>query len=215
MDTKQIPLSINKIGDFYSDFSSRLGAGLLDVLISCPVWILVAIINSQSMNMQYFTLLLNLIFTVWYMIYLPKRYGGTPGKLVTGLKIIKVDGSDITWNEAFLRYSVSLGFALLMAPATIFALMQADAETYNAMGWTQQNAYLQSFAPVYQWIFIWAAFAWVIAEVIVYFADDRNRAIHDKLAGTVVIKKRYDENIKAFMAGEPEMPGDEPTEITA
>jgi uncharacterized RDD family membrane protein YckC len=215
MDQKQIPLSINKIGNFYSNFSARLGALLLDALIMCPIWVLVAIINSQSMNMQYFTLLLNLIFTIWYMIYLPKRYGGTPGKLVAGLKIIKMDGNDIDWNEAFLRYSISLGFAILMAPATIFALMQADAETYNAMGWMQQNEYLQSFAPIYQWIFIWASLAWAIAEIIVYFADDRSRAIHDKIAGTVVIKKSYDENIKEFMAGESEMRGNEPTEITA
>jgi uncharacterized RDD family membrane protein YckC len=209
MDTKQIPLSINKNFDLYSDFGSRLGALLLDGLIMSPVWILIAIINSQSMNMQYYTLILNLLFVFWYMVYLPKTYGGTPGKLVAGLKIIKTDGSDIGWNEAFLRYSISLGFAIIMAPATIFSLMQADAETYNAMGWLQQNTYLQSFVPFYQWIFIWSSFAWLIAEIIVYFTDDRSRAIHDKIGGTVVVKKIYHENIKEFMT-ESETAKDEP-----
>jgi uncharacterized RDD family membrane protein YckC len=34
------------------------------------------------------------------MIYLVKKYGGTPGKLIVGIKIIKLDGTDVTWKEA-------------------------------------------------------------------------------------------------------------------
>jgi uncharacterized RDD family membrane protein YckC len=210
MDTKQIPLSINKTRHFYSDFGSRLGAGLLDGLIMCPVWITAMIINSHNMNTHYYTLLVNLVFGLWYMVYLPKRYGGTPGKLISGLKIVKMDGGDIGWEEAFLRYSVSLGFALLTGAATIQALMQADPETFNEMGWLEQTQYLESFMPFYQSIFVWGTCAWLLVDIIVYFADDRSRALHDKLAGTVVIKKMYDDMIKEHMANpsEPESGSD-------
>src|SRR6476660_2868011 len=135
MDTKQIPLRLENNRHIYSDFGSRLGAMLLDLLIMCPVLIPILIINSNSMEMQYYTMVFNLLFGLFYMVYLPKRYGGTPGKLIAGLKIVKMDGSDIDWKEAFLRYSVSFAMAVIMATATLAALMKADAETYDNMRW--------------------------------------------------------------------------------
>lgn len=218
MDNKQIPLSINKNRTFYSDFGSRLGAGLLDGLIMSPIIILTMIINSQNMNMQYCTLFMNLVFGLWYMVYLPKRYGGTPGKLVAGLKIIKMDGSDIDWKEAFLRYSVSIAISVISALITVYTLIQADAETYDSMDWMEQAQYLQSFASGWQLFFGWVSGLWILAEIITYFANDRSRPVHDMIAGTVVIKKDYDKMVKEFMAGEPETPVNvkhESTDFTA
>ena len=200
VNERQIPLKLENNPDIYSDFGSRLGAMLLDILILCPVTIPLLIINSHSMTLHYYTLVFNLMAAVFYMVYLPKRYGGTPGKLITGLKIVKIDGSDISWKEAFLRYSVTLGITLVTALSTFAALMQADAETYNEMGWIEQNQYLQSFSPVFQSILIWLNMAWLLAEVITYFTNDRKRALHDMLGETVVVKKIYDVKIKEFMA---------------
>ena len=204
MHAKQIPLKLENHRHIYSDFGSRLGAMLLDLLIMCPILIPILIINSQSMALQYYTLFFNLVFGLFYMVYLPKRYGGTPGKLICGLKIVKIDGSDIDWKEAFLRYSVSFAIAVIMATATLAALMKADAESFDAMNWLEQTQYLQSFSPAFQTILMWINMAWFLADIIVYFTNDRGRALHDMLGDTVVIRKMYDEKIKEFMKGEPE-----------
>lgn len=202
MHTKEIPLSINNTGNFYSDFLTRLGAGLLDGLIMSPVWIAVLILNSQSLGLQYFLHALNLLFGAFYMIYLPKRYGGTPGKLISGLKIVKMDGSDLDWLAAFNRYSVSLALAFFTTGGTIYALTQADPETFDSLSWIEKTEYLQSFNPVYQMMLVWITGAWTLADIVVFFTNDRRRALHDMVGGTVVIKKIYHDKIKQYMAGE-------------
>jgi len=109
MPAKIIPLEIEGINDkIYSGFWSRLGANLLDGLIILPVSLVFIFINSINMYAYFFTIIPDLIFIFWYNIYLPKRYGGTPGKLIAGLKIVKLDSSSIGWKESVLRYSVNI-----------------------------------------------------------------------------------------------------------
>src|SRR6478672_11935008 len=100
MIDQQIPLTIDGINEsIYAGFWTRLGALLLDLLIILPYLLLILYINGLSKNAYYFTFIPDLIFDFWFCVYLVKKYGGTPGKLLLGIKIIKLDGTDVTWKE--------------------------------------------------------------------------------------------------------------------
>ncbi len=104
MENKQTPIQIDGINDnIYAGFWARLGSLLLDALFMMPIIGLTLYLNGLDKNVYFITFLPNFIFGLWYGIYLPKKYGGTPGKLLVGLKIIRLDGETIDWKESILR----------------------------------------------------------------------------------------------------------------
>jgi len=181
--------------NIYAGFGARLGAGLLDLLFVLPVVVLTMYLNSQGKDFYLYTFFPNLLFITWYDIYLPKRYGGTAGKLALGLKIIRTDGQSIQWREAILRHSVLLALAVINVGVMIFCVLKADEETFSVLSWQKQSAYLISFAPLYFQLARWGSQIWFWSEFIVLLTNRKKRAIHDFIAGTLVVK---DNHIKAF-----------------
>src|SRR6185295_6218588 len=103
MITKQTPLTIEGVNEsIYAGFWIRLGSLLLDFVIVIPFVFLILFLNGLTKNAYYFTVLPGLLFHFWYNIYLVKRNGGTPGKLIAGIRVLKIDGTEVTWREAFL-----------------------------------------------------------------------------------------------------------------
>jgi len=199
MPAKIIPLEIEGINDkIYSGFWSRLGANLLDGLIILPVSLVFLFINSINLYAYFFTIIPDLILIFWYNIYLPKRYGGTPGKLIAGLKIVKLDSSSIGWKESVLRYSVNIIIIILNIAMMVIAIISADAEIYNDLDWLQQSQYLSGISGTIYIITILSNI-WVWSEVIVLLFNKRKRAIHDFIAGTVIVKSKYIEKIREKM----------------
>lgn len=106
----QTPLQIDGINDnIYAGFGTRLASLLLDIIILIPPSFAIIYLQGFGTNMYFYTIIPSLLFTVWYQVYLPKRYGGTPGKLIVGIKTIRINGKLIAWREAILRDSVILG----------------------------------------------------------------------------------------------------------
>jgi len=115
----------------YAGFWSRFGAYLIDAIV---VWIMAFIIlivtigptslamlstlsqSHMTGNPQFgavpasfsFALLsgfsLSLLLPVLYFIIMWGRRGATLGKMAMGIKIVRTDGSDISYGSAFLRY---------------------------------------------------------------------------------------------------------------
>lgn len=126
---KQTPLTIDGINEsIYAGFWIRLASGLFDALMIIPLGLFVLYINSLNINFYYYTFLPFSIFNVWYSIYLVKRYGGTPGKLLLGIKILKIDGYNVTWREAILRQIVSFGIMFFWSGIMFYAIAEADGE---------------------------------------------------------------------------------------
>jgi uncharacterized RDD family membrane protein YckC len=198
MSNKIIPIKINGINEnIYSGFWSRLGANLLDGLILIPTSFLLLFINSFNKNIYFITVIPNLLFIFWYNIFLPKRYGGTPGKLIVGIKIIKIDSSPIGWKKSFLRYSVNMVFSIISIIFTMIAILLADDEIYNNLNWVQKSVYLYSI--FHHNIIRTLINIWFWSEFIVLLFNKRKRAIHDFIAGTVIIKSVYMEKIMKKM----------------
>jgi len=84
----------------YAGFWIRLGAGIIDLLtIGFIVWIIATIF---AVPLIWGTV--GLIISVFYFTGFCAWRGQTPGKIVTGIKIIHTDSSPVAWTYAFLRY---------------------------------------------------------------------------------------------------------------
>ena len=144
MENKIIPIEIDGINDnVYSGFWLRLGANLLDILILLPYTCLIIYLDSLNKNIYLFAIVPELLFLFWYDVYLPKRFGGTPGKIIIGLKIVKMDSSPIGWKESFLRYSVDICFTIISIVIMIPLILLADNEIYkNQAEWNAHVKYL-------------------------------------------------------------------------
>jgi len=199
-NNKQTPLQIQGIKDsLYGGFWSRLGALLLDGIFIMPVVFLILYLNSFGKNIYFLTFIPNLLFALWYGIYLPKKYGGTPGKLVVGLKIIRLDGEEIGWKEAILRYSINFVITLLGVIMMTISISHADNSVYTSLSWLKQSLYLASLAPVFFKVQMWLNNIWVYGELAVLLTNKRRRAIHDFIAGTVIVKSKYIDQIRQTM----------------
>lgn len=197
MANKKTPLTIDGISEsIYAGFWTRLGSLLLDFLIMLPYVFLVLYINGLSKNAYYFTFIPGLIFHFWFSIYLVKKYGGTPGKLIVGIKILKLDGTDVTWREAILRQIIAFVLTIFASIMTFYALSMADGEYYESLGWMQKQQYLFGLTPILFKIYTWTNNIWVYSELFVLLFNKRKRALHDFIADTVIVKTKYIEKIR-------------------
>lgn len=200
MTSKQTPLTIDGISEsLYAGFWIRFWALHLDFLILIPVVFIVLYLNGLSENAYYYTVIPSLIFNFWYNIYLVKKNGGTPGKLLLGIKILKTDGTDLTWREAILRHVVDFSFLIFITIVQIVAISQSDTEYYESLNWLKRQQYLMTLVPVYFSVYRWISNIWTFSELFVLLFNKRKKALHDFIAGTVIVETMYIEKMRVAM----------------
>ena len=200
MNENETPLEIDGINEsIYAGFWARFASFFLDALIMLPLIFLILYLNGLGKNIYFYTIIPNLLFGLWYHIYLPKKYGGTPGKLIFGMKIIKLNGEEIDWKEAILRHSILLILTLLSVVMMASCLVSADETVFNSLGWLKRSEYLMSLSPTFFLVYTWINNIWVYSEFIVLLTNKRKRAIHDYIAGTVIVKGKFVDIIRETM----------------
>ncbi len=202
MQTKKLPLYLeNTFQSIYGNFGSRLAAVLLDGLILVPVTAITMVLNSMRMENYYYTFIVSQLLMLAYFLYLPVRYGASPGKRIMGLTILKSDGSPISYKESFLKYLPVLIMALFGFVIQCLCLARADADTFNSMRFTEQAQYLKSFNPIGFGLTLYVMYGYFLANLIIFLRSDRKQSIGDHLADTVSVHTRYLERL-----AEPEKP---------
>lgn len=200
MSKKIIPFKLTGVSEnIYGGFWLRLGSILLDFLILVPLLALMHYIHSLDKNFQIVTHIFFLVFGIWYGIYLPKKYGGTPGKLILGMKILKINGEDIDWREAILRNSISTIMSFLGTLVLIYCVLKANNDVYLSKTWMQKGLYLTTFAPTIFKIQGWANNIWIYSELLILLLNKRKRALHDYIAGTVIVKTKHIDAIRNYI----------------
>ena len=87
----------------------------------------------------------------------------------------------------------------------IYCVIQADNDKFINLGWLERTVYLTTLSPLIFKINTWVMNAWIYSEFFVMLLNKRKRAVHDFIAGTVMVKAKYLEHIKAAMS-ETELP---------
>ncbi|MDZ4860873.1 MAG: RDD family protein [Candidatus Hydrogenedentes bacterium] len=98
----------------YGGFWIRLGAWIIDYIIMMVFGFLLTIISGgftldpveQQANLG-FQIIMNImafIVQIAYHTYFVGKFGGTPGKLACGLRIVRENGDKVTYLRAFARF---------------------------------------------------------------------------------------------------------------
>ena len=188
----QTPLKLSGITEsIYAGFWIRVWAQILDTVFVLPVLFLILYINGLGKNMYFYTLLPNLLFILWYNVYLPQKNGGTPGKTMAGITIIRLDGNYISWKEAALLYVVLFSLSTLNIIMISCNVLKANDTLFMSLGWLKRSQYLMSFSPIFFKLTSWLTNLWFVGEYVVLLINKRKRSISDFIAGTVVVKTDY------------------------
>lgn len=112
-----------------------------------------------------------------YSILMHARYGQTVGKFVVGVKVVDVnERQDLSFRQAVLRDAVPL---LLTVVATLFFF--TFGTRYDADGLTGISAILANVVGLITGL-------WGLTELVTMLFNQKRRAVHDFIAGTVVIR---------------------------
>ena len=88
----------------YAGFWRRAAALFIDALIVIAVAIAVDGMLTRERAGTVVADVAYLLFQLSYSVYLVSRFGGTPGKLIMRLRIVRLDGRAVTLPRDFLRY---------------------------------------------------------------------------------------------------------------
>ncbi len=180
--------TLTETKSIYASFWQRLGAYLLDFLILTPLIAFTVWGSEQSRFFYAYYLVPSIVFGLWFHAYLVKRYGGTPGKLIVGIKIVKLEGDSVGYREALLRYCVLLLLATISQVAYAQTTMAMTDAEYFALNWQERAVRMQELAPSWLGSITLLTNIWVWGEFVVMLTNKKRRAIHDFIAGTVVIR---------------------------
>jgi uncharacterized RDD family membrane protein YckC len=172
----------------YSTFWQRVGAYLIDFLILCPLLPLDYFFGGLSRMYHAYAFVPMELLGVFFYIFLAVRYGGTPGKLMLGLRIANLDGSRVGWKAAALRYAPFWILEVAISVMTIMATLALTDEAYAALGYFERSDAMDEQQPMIM-IVTWLMFAWMFACFVTMVVNDKRRTLHDFIAGTVVLRK--------------------------
>lgn len=165
----------------FKTFWRRFWAAAIDSTVFWPLflinnWVWLTFKEHSVLLLFWFILFSTAVHI--YDIIFHGVFGQTLGKMAVNVKVIAVAGHKLTMSQAFRRDMVPLFF---------FALsLGFDGPKIFSGIYPQDPAFIK-----FDFIFFLTLFSglgWFIAEVITMLTNRRRRAIHDYIAGSVVVK---------------------------
>jgi uncharacterized RDD family membrane protein YckC len=159
----------------YRTFLPRFVALLIDSFIMLPLGILDDWFRQAEFPPLFFYIwipLSSLVFPV-YTIMMHAAFGQTLGKMALNVKVLDATEEPIKYNQAIRREIPQLLFNF----GTI----------YLGIVFLGENLESEAVKTAYGTLASVAA-AWGLADVLTFLLSDKRRALHDLIAGTVVVK---------------------------
>lgn len=160
----------------YNTFGKRFWAGLIDALVFIPFTILHSSFGPGANS----SLLLGLQGTelvLWtlYLVIGHGKYGQTLGKKAMGLKVLDISEQGlIGYKRAFLREAILFFFT---AGTIAYIIIRMNGPAAPTLTELRQND-LSFYFPI----------GWFAIELITTLTNKKYRAVHDYIAGSVVIR---------------------------
>lgn len=156
----------------YSTFGPRFWSPSIDTVVLWPFTTLIPLLVVYAAPSA--SVAVSMIATIGYYaysIYFHGKHGGTIGKLKCKIRVLDAKSeAPIGYKQAFLRDCV---------PLVLSMAFYANALTQDAD--SIENAASFTYAPMMMG-------AWFIAEILTMLTNKKRRALHDLIAGTVVIR---------------------------
>lgn len=172
----------------YAGFWRRFGAFWIDFIALLPLMAIGVFGTNLSRWFHPIWLIPGALIGLWFSVYLVIRHGGTPGKLVMGTRIVMEDGSAVTTQAAVVRHSVLFALSFLTSAALAYAAVIAPDDQYHSLTFVQKSVFLTELAPSWYGVLNVLLQVWVWSEFITILCNKKKKALHDYMAGTVVIR---------------------------
>jgi uncharacterized RDD family membrane protein YckC len=171
----------------YNTFSPRFWAGFIDGLIFIPLDIADYFIS------EYHTIISDTVIIFWFilssmafMIYsvlMHGIYGQTVGKMAMRVKVLDISENKLSMLQALKRDLIPI---ILICIGIVMELTQRiNIENAN----DSLNAYNIATNLV-----TYIGIVWFMAEIVTMLFNNQRRALHDFIAGSVVIKEIQQHN---------------------
>jgi uncharacterized RDD family membrane protein YckC len=174
--------SINKK---YLTFAPRLWTGVVDQFVLWPVGFLIAWVKTLETSDVVLAVMLvagNIIGSI-YTVLMHARYGQTCGKMVCKVKIVDhLTEAPVTFKQALLREAIPIGLGILGGLYAIYLVANGAVARDVLLGRAKGGG------DVLFWVIASLSFIWFLAEISTMQLNDKRRALHDVIAGTVVVR---------------------------
>lgn len=171
----------------YAGVLSRAAALLVDGIVVLPFILAAGWVHHLSWAGNILLLPLLFALPLGYIIFCHARWGQTVGKMAAGIQVRQLSGARLTAREAWLRSSVDLLFALVVATAFLAPIVAAGPNGFNSLSHLERDE-LENSSFVKESAVHAAQGIWYLCELLVLLGSTRRRAIHDFIAGTVVVR---------------------------
>jgi uncharacterized RDD family membrane protein YckC len=171
----------------YAGFWERSASILIDSAVLSPFILLRFWLDTISKTTGLVAAVSYIIFVAAYDIWFVAKYGQTPGKMAVDIKIVKADGELVSWKEAFLRHSVNIVFAIVTGIVLCYAIKKIPGSEYTSLPWANRSRRIYEYYPT--WLNT-TSNIWIWGEAVVLLFNKKRRALHDYIAGTVVIHSK-------------------------
>lgn len=174
----------------YGGFWRRFGAAIIDGLILTTIMGPLFFLNYSSQLNYFLVSVLTSALSIVYAVVFHQRFGKTIGKMVVGVKLVRLDLSPVTWKEALLRDSVEIGLSIIGLVGTALAIHNSDPSFWlTAPRLLDVTLQLKDLNPLLS-ATTWISNIWILSELVTLLFNKKKRALHDFIAGTVVVVKR-------------------------
>lgn len=174
----------------YAGFWRRLAANLIDALVLMPVSVAPLALTLHSKALALIIVLFSSgAVGLLYTIYFHATYGQTLGKMALGIRVLRTDGQRIGWYEAFWRSAVDVAFWAILFTSSVVTLMSMPEDRFVGLSWAALDIEIAHTRKTFFRYLEWLASAWLYSEVVTLLFNEKKRALHDFIAGTVVALK--------------------------
>ena len=163
----------------YSTFLPRFIAGIVDTLVFIPIGYLDDFLLAPQRSTQVLIVWSIVSYSAFwlYSVLLHAHFGQTLGKMVMRIKVLDLSEHAIpSIRQAVLRDS---GYILLNTLTLIYTIQLIFKGKYV------QGSETSSMPGE---VLIWASVGWFVLELVTMATNQKRRALHDFIAGTVVVR---------------------------
>jgi uncharacterized RDD family membrane protein YckC len=171
--------------DIYAGFLPRFYASVADGLITWVCAFLFLNFRCHSLESYWAVTIFGFFFYRFYHIVFVAWWGQTPGKILARIKVVRLDGSPARWTNALLRNSVETLLAAMVYFLELQAVQKVSPAVFAAAA--NKDGLVLALIPPLAIAIAVASKLYVLSELVVLWFNPRRRAIHDFIAGTVVV----------------------------
>jgi uncharacterized RDD family membrane protein YckC len=121
-----------------------------------------------------------------YHIVLHALRGQSVGKMALGIRVVSLPGAPIGWRQSALRFSVDTALSIALGISMALGYVRMSDAEFHGLGWFERGIWLDRLSPLSN-VLSWALVLWTWGEIVTLLFNRQKRALHDLIAGTMVV----------------------------